>query len=345
MTPEQLQMIFQPFTQADESTTRRFGGTGLGLVICKRLCEMLDGEVTVNSTYQVGSTFHVRIDPGPLEGVEMLSGLTEASLQSTEELLEPMTRGSVVCGRVLLAEDGPDNQVLISIFLRQAGAQVVLADNGKTAVTLARSEHFDLILMDMQMPELDGYGAASELRARGIKTPIMALTAHAMTGDREKCLRAGCTDYLSKPVDRDLLVEKLQQYMSPINRSAPAPAAPPPVQNAPMTMESAIVAFVAKLPDRAARLSLLLEERNLNELKRMAHQLKGSGGGYGFPQLTESAGIAEQAAAAAIANGSNDAEAALQRVVSTVNDLLATIRSVKGYPNSHVQEVACRSKC
>src|SRR5262249_17754177 len=116
-------------------------------------------------------------------------------------------------GRILFAEDGLDNQRLISTHLRKAGAEVVIADNGKIAVDLMAAEQFDLVIMDMQMPVLDGYGAASKLRSRGCTHPIIALTAHAMAEDRAKCLAAGCTDYLTKPIERDKLLRTVASYL------------------------------------------------------------------------------------------------------------------------------------
>ena len=123
-------------------------------------------------------------------------------------------------GRVLLAEDGPDNQRLISFVLRKAGARVTVAENGRVACEKAlqavgAGEPFDLILMDMQMPVLDGHGATRQLRDAGYEGPIVALTAHAMQGDREKCLQAGCDDFFTKPIERDRLVALVAEYCSP----------------------------------------------------------------------------------------------------------------------------------
>ena len=221
MTDEQAGRLFQPFTQADESTTRRFGGTGLGLTISRRLTQLLGGDLTVTSTVGAGSTFTATIDPGDLTGVELLAGLTEASIRPSPVaalLADDLPRLEGL--RVLLAEDGEDNQLLIGLYVRKAGAELTVADNGRLGVDAARAaaaagQPFDLILTDMQMPELDGYGLAGELRQLGFATPIVALTAHAMAGDREQCLAAGCTDYLTKPVDRRALVRLAHRLTRP----------------------------------------------------------------------------------------------------------------------------------
>ena len=210
LTHEQQARLFKPFAQADTSTTRRFGGTGLGLVISRRLANMLGGDVIIDSSPGRGSSFRAVVLTGSLEGVAMLDDLTEAQLPEPKEERQDATV-ETVAANVLLAEDGLDNQLLLATHLRRAGVTVKIAENGRIAVdevwkALAGPRPFDVILMDMQMPELDGYGATAELRARGYAGPIIALTAHAMAGDRDKCIAAGCTDYLTKPVARkDLL--------------------------------------------------------------------------------------------------------------------------------------------
>jgi len=225
MVPEQVDRLFQPFTQADSSTTRRFGGTGLGLTISKRLVTMLDGDIHVVDTAPGrGTRIRVAIGTGPLDGVPMLDELTPVTTAAAEAPAIAARTDDVTrldC-RVLLAEDGPDNQRLIAHILRKAGATVDVADNGKLAVdkalgAQAAGQPFDVILMDMQMPEMDGYDATRMLRWKGYRGPIIALTAHAMPQDRKKCLLAGCDDYATKPIDRHRLIETLQ-------RRLPAPA-------------------------------------------------------------------------------------------------------------------------
>jgi len=237
---DKLAQIFEPFTQLDSSFSRSYGGTGLGLTISKKLVASLGGEMTVESRLGEGSVFRVSVpvkeasaaaDPGECrrgasgDGSREAARAAAAGANAVEALRD--RRGC----RILLVEDSADNQRLISTILRIAGADVTIAADGQAAVDLvcpqARpSQHrgarqFDLILMDMQMPVLDGYAATRMLRERGCTTPIIALTAHAMAGEREKCTEVGCSDYLSKPIDRRALVAMVGQHVPP----RPEPAA------------------------------------------------------------------------------------------------------------------------
>lgn len=219
MSPEQMVLIFHPFSQADTSTTRRFGGTGLGLTISKRLAKMLGGDIAGHSAPGKGSSFLITVGTGPLQGVRMLDNISEIIQEEPEQQAKTSSNSDTpLDGRVLLAEDGVDNQRLIAYILRRHGATVEVAGNGQVAIDLVQKaaddgEPFDCILMDMQMPVLDGYGATTQLRRSGCTMPIIALTAHAMRGDRERCIQAGCTDYLTKPIDRGQLLQVVARYM------------------------------------------------------------------------------------------------------------------------------------
>jgi len=213
LSEEQIELLFQPFSQADSSMHRRFGGTGLGLAISRRLALLLGGDITVTSVPDKGSAFSIAVETGPLDGVKLLdhpSGIEQPRSQA------PFAEPKLNC-RILLAEDGPDNQRLISFILYKAGAEVTVAENGKVAVDLALASlrdnnPFDVIVMDMQMPVMDGYEATRILRNTGYKKPIVALTAQAMLEDHKNCINAGCDAYLSKPIDRIDLIKSLQPY-------------------------------------------------------------------------------------------------------------------------------------
>jgi signal transduction histidine kinase/ActR/RegA family two-component response regulator len=222
MTIEETQHLFQQFSQTETSTARRFGGTGLGLAISKRLAEMLGGDVTLVQTQPgVGSHFRLTVATGLIEGVRMIEMPNLLTLHESaryESVGQQLTPSVWLPSNILLAEDGPDNQRLIAHILKKAGAEVVLVDNGKKAVDAAREaakagRPFDLILMDMQMPVMDGYEATSTLRHEGYTGWIVALTAHAMASDRQKCLDAGCNDYATKPIQRKEFFATLTKYI------------------------------------------------------------------------------------------------------------------------------------
>jgi CheY-like chemotaxis protein/HPt (histidine-containing phosphotransfer) domain-containing protein len=184
---------------------------------------MLGGDVSLASVPGLGSIFTVTIDPGPLDSVRLLENASEALVAEPDVAVADLSSVRLAA-RILLAEDSPDNQLLISNFLRKLGAAVEIAGDGRQAVDEALSAEtagagFDLVLMDMQMPELDGLEATRQLRSRGFARPIIALTANAMGGDQQRCLDAGCSDYASKPIDRRLLVAQIFEQLS---RSRPA---------------------------------------------------------------------------------------------------------------------------
>jgi PAS domain S-box-containing protein len=220
ISDQHLTHLFHAFSQADTSITRKFGGTGLGLRISQRLAEMLGGGITVQSRPGTGSTFTLTIATGTLAGLSPLSAKLQPTPTSTPaNASRPSATGQrLKAVRILLAEDGPDNQRLISFHLEKAGAHVTVVDNGRLAVQALTADHtlhgplpdqvpFDLLISDMQMPELDGYASVRLLRSKGCTLPVLALTAHAMAGERQRCIDAGCNDYATKPIDKLLLVD------------------------------------------------------------------------------------------------------------------------------------------
>src|SRR5262245_50545746 len=232
MTSAQIDCLFEPFTQADASCSRTYGGTGLGLAISRRLARMLGGDISVTSTPGAGSIFRLEIAAGPVAAINAVDRSTFLARSSDSGISERATGTDALAPaepkpgrssarplagmRILLAEDGPDNRMLVGHILRNAGADVAFAENGRAAVDSARDglregAAFDVILMDMQMPVLDGYAATRELRSGGYDRPIVALTAHAMSDDRQKCLDAGCDDYATKPINRQQLVSLLDR--------------------------------------------------------------------------------------------------------------------------------------
>jgi CheY-like chemotaxis protein len=217
MTDDQMARLFVPFMQGDSSTSRRFGGTGLGLAISDRLSKMLGGKIQVSSRIDYGSKFALSVDTGPIDDIRMLEGLGETAQVSERQPLAFRDADLLAGYRILLAEDGAYNQRFLCSFLEAAGAMVTIADNGHAAAILALQANatgmpYHALLMDMQMPIMDGYGASRLLRAENYPHPIIAVTALALIGDREKCLECGCDDFITKPVDRAELLRIVAQH-------------------------------------------------------------------------------------------------------------------------------------
>jgi len=225
MTQEQVQRLFANFSQADTSTTRKHGGTGLGLVICRRLANLMGGDVKLlHSEPGRGSCFRLVL---PLQVAPTAARVERLHGPQSPSESAATGRPVVLSGRILLAEDGPDNQRLISFHLRKAGAVVEVAEHGKVALEMIRAAAasgtpFDLLVTDMQMPEMDGYSLAATLRAEGNHMPIIALTAHAMSEDRARCLSAGCDDYASKPIDKAKLLGICAKWLANQHNSVQA---------------------------------------------------------------------------------------------------------------------------
>jgi CheY-like chemotaxis protein len=313
ISPEGLGKIFKPFVQADSSVTRRFGGTGLGLTISRRFAAALGGELTVVSKLGRGSTFTVTVDSGPLDGIRLLDAPQSQTVSARSGARKGKDLPKLPPARVLVADDGEANRQLIKVVLTRAGVQVECAENGEVAVRMAASRHFDLILMDMQMPVMDGHTATTKLRQQGLSIPIVALTASVMKGAEERCGAAGCSAYVAKPVDIDELMRCLAEQLKGIAAKEPAketeeadspiPAALPPLQTAPRPrppllsslpmddpeFRQIVAGFIERLREQAVAMRAAWELGDLGELARLAHWLKGAGGTLGFHALTDPA--------------------------------------------------------
>ena len=217
---DKLEEIFQPFTQAETSATRRFAGSGLGLTISKRLAKALGGDIEVQSEAGKGSTFILRVAVGLPDEAQVRQPRDDSHSGAGEARAAPPP----LRGRLLVVEDVPDVQRLMSAILSRMGLAADVAEDGRMACekamqSSAEGRPYDLVLMDIQLPRMNGHEAARWLREQGWKGPIVALTAYALSGDREKCLAAGCDDYVAKPVTADSLREVLGQYLGRKDRN------------------------------------------------------------------------------------------------------------------------------
>jgi len=292
---ESQQRLFQPFTQTDSSPRRRYGGTGLGLAISKRLADMLGGTITVVSQPGRGSTFTLSIDPGPVPHLAM-----QEPQSGPRPAAEADRASGKLEGRVLVAEDGRDNQRLIQLLLERTGLVVDVADNGliacqMVAQSVARGQPYDLILMDIQMPVMDGCEATSWLRRHGWKRPVVALTAHAMIGDRLTCLKAGCDDYLTKPIGRQTMLARIGYHLQRTRGQQPtavdlSPSDAPSAllddpRIAPQDRTCLLRAFQEGLGQQIQALEQSLEKQDHGLLLQVAHQVAGSAAMFGFADL------------------------------------------------------------
>jgi signal transduction histidine kinase/CheY-like chemotaxis protein len=293
MSERELARLFKPFVQADVSTTRKFGGTGLGLYICKQLADMLDGTIRVTSEPGRGSCFSVTVPVGiESHAREMLGSNTD--FDDFQRPAFQLTGIEVpnLSGRVLVAEDGLDNQRLLGSFLRQAGVEFDMVGNGSLAVEQALRHEYALVLMDIQMPVMDGVAATTLLRSRSYSGPIVALTANVMEHDVALYRQAGCTDVLGKPIDRKRFYEVLARYVESARTPQDAKAVGTEdgyeAELAQITEE-----FVRGLPATFDSIEKAARAGEWKALKLQLHTLKGTAGSYGFSDVARIAAQAE----------------------------------------------------
>jgi signal transduction histidine kinase/CheY-like chemotaxis protein len=288
LSPEQEAKLFGAFIQAEHSTTRKYGGTGLGLHLSKTLAKLLGGDISVTSIEEVGSIFTASVSVGDLNNLELVHqppdhNKFEANDQRITKLIKCM-------GSVLLVDDSLDNQHLISLYLRRLGATVTSAENGMQAIEIALEQSFDLILMDMQMPVMGGEEATKFLRKKNYQGPIVALSANVLQADIDLCLEAGCDDFLNKPVDRNKFSETVIKYLVPAETQVEKQNVEPLLST---LMEEGdhffdlILKFVEKLPGYLTNINQAYSSADWESLSINSHDLKGVCANYGFPQLSE----------------------------------------------------------
>ncbi|MDR7120519.1 ATP-binding protein [Rheinheimera soli] len=291
ITDQELSKLFQPFVQADAAVTRNFGGSGLGLCISKKLMEQMQGDIQVESVKGIGSCFEII-----MACEHQHISLVHSYQRPAEEALELAVPTDYHKLKLLVAEDNPDNQLLIQVLLQKLGIQAVIVENGHKAVERVLLESFDLVLMDMQMPEMGGEEATALIRHAGMDLPIVALTANVMSEDQSRYLKAGCQAVLSKPiVQKDFLavIQKFCQAGTTLDEQLEAQLASDPV------IIQLKQDFKLALPAMLHDFQLWLSSANWSRMQYEAHSVKGSAGSMGYPQLTELMSTLEQAAKSA----------------------------------------------
>jgi len=287
--PERQESLFKAFVQGDASISRQYGGSGLGLAISRHFAVALGGDITVNSQSGQGSTFTLTIGTGSQIDVA-IDEHPEEAMEALDNFGGPNVR---IAGSVLVAEDGIDNQALIAAKLRETGLELEIASNGQIAFekamdAVARGKPFDLILMDVQMPVMDGFTATLQLRSKGYRGPIIALTANAMDRDRSKCLNAGCNDFVTKPINMEKLVKAMGRYLKVVP-IAPEPAISKEVAAATINRAALAQKFYQDLPEELAQIEQSIEREDRAQFKEVAQLLLGKAAAAGLKELAPQA--------------------------------------------------------
>jgi len=310
IAPDKLNAVFDPFVQADAQITRRFGGTGLGLAISRKFARALNGDITLASEPGKGSRFTVTLPTGDLQGIALLD--PEELLAARQQLQDNrQSRWQFSPGSVLVVDDGAENRELVRFLLEDAGLTVDEAENGQRGVEKAVANQYDLLLMDVQMPVMDGFTATQTLRRQGLTMPIIALTANAMKGFEQQCLDAGYSGYLSKPIEVDRFMGYMATHFNGKVICDETASSPLATDEQERSSEKAqfkntspifsrlhgknekfrplIQRFIDRLGEQLQTMDEAVEGNDLKAVADLAHWLKGAGGTVGFNDFTEPA--------------------------------------------------------
>ena len=284
IAPDKLDRVFERFTQADTSMTRRFGGSGLGLTISKRLVELMGGRIWVESEVGKGSAFTFAVPFEVWAGGKLRAAVHVGP--NPDLPLRPL--------RILMAEDSPDNCLVTLAYLEDAPYQVEIAENGAIAFEMFSKGEYDLVLMDRQMPVMDGLTATRKIRAfehanARQPTPIIALTASALKGDREKCLAAGCTAFLTKPIRQDVLLQAIREHTTAASPPSAMESPPQEKLSAPVktSVKDLIPAYLNNCRQNVIDMGEALDRVDFETVTILGHNMSGSGAMFGFQPITD----------------------------------------------------------
>jgi CheY-like chemotaxis protein len=290
MSEQEMERLFQPFVQADSTIARKFGGSGLGLVISQKLTQLMHGRLEVESIKGLGSRFDVII-PAGIANLNMVDSLPFSKTESVEQTDEI---NDFSHARVLVAEDNVDNQYLIGLLLSRFGVSFHTVDNGQKAVEVAAEDNYDLILMDIQMPEMGGCEAVELIRQACVDCPIVALTANIMKEDIDYYLRSGFDDTLAKPIQQQDFYQTINYHLKKRNESDEVLDKLVLELECDEEIQQLKLRYQANLVETVAQVEEYLNAGDWRKLQQLAHIVKGSAGSMGFPVLTELASNVEE---------------------------------------------------